>query len=132
MSDLSSAIGAQGRRKPRRATRNNGKVAALERELIAIDVDSHVGRRLRRRRRLLGLTQVDLARACGTSFQQIQKYECAAARMSIARLWRLAGVLGVDFGYFFEGLPPLRRPDDGPGEGVRSFAPSERPARGAG
>ena len=53
-------------------------------------IDEHLGRRLRRRRRLLGLTQHQLASACGVRFQQIQKYECAANRMSAARLWQLA------------------------------------------
>ncbi len=68
------------------------------------EIDSHLGRRLRRRRRLLGLTQQELAHACGVRFQQIQKYECAANRMSAARLWQLAEVLEVPVSYFYEGL----------------------------
>ena len=48
------------------------------------EIDVHLGRRLRRRRRLLGLTQQQLAAAYGVRFQQIQKYECAANRMSAA------------------------------------------------
>jgi transcriptional regulator with XRE-family HTH domain len=68
------------------------------------DIDIHLGRRLRRRRRLLGLTQQQLAGACGVRFQQIQKYECAANRMSAARLWQLAEVLEVPVSYFYEGL----------------------------
>ena len=67
-------------------------------------VDIHLGRRLRRRRRILGLTQQQLASACGVRFQQIQKYECAANRMSAARLWQLAEVLEVPVSYFYEGL----------------------------
>jgi transcriptional regulator with XRE-family HTH domain len=67
-------------------------------------IDVHLGRRLRRRRRILGLTQQQLAGACGVRFQQIQKYECAANRMSAARLWRLAEVLEVPINYFYEGL----------------------------
>ena len=39
------------------------------------EIDEHLGKRLRRRRRLLGLTQHQLATACGVRFQQIQKYE---------------------------------------------------------
>ena len=50
------------------------------------EIDIHLGRRLRRRRRLLGLTQQELAHACGVRFQQIQKYECAANRMSAGAL----------------------------------------------
>ena len=72
------------------------------------EIDEHLGRRLRRRRRLLGLTQQQLAAACGVRFQQIQKYECAANRMSAARLWQLAQVLDVPVSYFFEGLGPQR------------------------
>jgi transcriptional regulator with XRE-family HTH domain len=68
------------------------------------EIDIHLGRRLRRRRRLLGLTQQELAHACGVRFQQIQKYECAANRMSAARLWQLAEVLEVPISYFYEGL----------------------------
>ena len=68
------------------------------------EIDVHLGRRLRRRRRLLGLTQQQLAGACGVRFQQIQKYECAANRMSAARLWQLADVLQVPVSYFYEGL----------------------------
>lgn len=68
------------------------------------EIDVHLGRRLRRRRRLLGLTQQQLAGACGVRFQQIQKYECAANRMSAARLWQLAEVLKVPVSYFYEDL----------------------------
>ena len=69
-----------------------------------MDVDIQVGRQLRRRRRLLGLTQGQVAEAVGVRFQQIQKYECASNRISVTMLWKLAGVLDVDVGYFFAGL----------------------------
>ena len=72
-------------------------------------VDLHLGRRLRTRRRLLCLTQSDLASACGLQFQQIQKYESGANRMSAARLWQLSQALGVGVAYFYDGLlAPLR------------------------
>jgi len=67
-------------------------------------VDIHLGKRLRWRRRHMGLTQQDLGVACGVRFQQIQKYESASNRMSAAVLWRLATVLQVDVRYFFDGL----------------------------
>jgi transcriptional regulator with XRE-family HTH domain len=73
------------------------------------EIDIFLGRRLRRRRRLLGLTQEQIAGACGVRFQQIQKYECGANRMSAARLWRLSQALEVPVAYFFDGLPPTRR-----------------------
>lgn len=69
------------------------------------DIDFHVGKRLRRRRRLLGLTQQDVGRAIGTQFQQIQKYECGANRVTVSKLYRLAMALRVPATYFFEGLP---------------------------
>ena len=68
------------------------------------DIDLHLGKRLRRRRRLLGLTQQQLAAAVGVRFQQIQKYECGANRISAARLWSLAEALEVPVGYFYDGL----------------------------
>ncbi|HEY3797591.1 MAG TPA: helix-turn-helix transcriptional regulator [Caulobacteraceae bacterium] len=68
------------------------------------EIDFHIGKRMRRRRRLLGLTQQQLADACGVRFQQIQKYECGANRVSAARLWRIAGALETPVSYFYEGL----------------------------
>lgn len=76
---------------------------------MSSEIDVHLGRRLRRRRRLLGLTQQQLAAVCGVRFQQIQKYECAANRMSAARLWQLAEVLEVPVSYFYEGLSQAQR-----------------------
>ena len=74
-------------------------------------VEVLVGQRLRWRRRMLGITQQQLGQACGVSFQQIQKYECAYSRMSVAMLWKLACALGVDASYFFAGLPHARPAD---------------------
>ena len=71
---------------------------------MANDIDLHLGRRLRRRRRLLGLTQQQLASAVGIRFQQIQKYECGANRISAARLWQLSEALEIPIGYFYDGL----------------------------
>lgn len=68
------------------------------------DIDVQLGRRLRRRRRLLGLTQEQLAACCGIRFQQIQKYEAAANKMSAGMIARLAQALSVQAGYFYEGL----------------------------
>lgn len=67
-------------------------------------VDVHVGRRLRARRRLLGLTQETLAKAVDIRFQQIQKYESGANRISASRLWSLAKALDVPVSYFFDGM----------------------------
>jgi transcriptional regulator with XRE-family HTH domain len=71
---------------------------------MATDIDLHLGKRLRRRRRLLGLTQQQLAAAVGIRFQQVQKYECGSNRISASRLWQLAAALEVPVGYFYDGL----------------------------
>ena len=71
---------------------------------MATDIDLHLGKRLRRRRRLLGLTQQQLALAVGIRFQQIQKYECGANRISAARLFQLAKALETPINYFYDGL----------------------------
>lgn len=67
-------------------------------------VDRHVGERIRRRRAELGLTQHDLASTLGISYQQVQKYETGANRVSAGRLYDLSLQLGCHVGYFFEGL----------------------------
>ena len=68
-------------------------------------VDVHVGARIRARRLLLGMNQDTLANALGLTFQQVQKYESGANRVSASRLWEIAEVLGVTPEYFFSGLP---------------------------
>lgn len=67
-------------------------------------VDVHVGKRIRQRRWLVGMTQQKLADSVGIKFQQIQKYETGANRVSASRLWDIAGALDVDVSFFFEGL----------------------------
>jgi transcriptional regulator with XRE-family HTH domain len=67
-------------------------------------LNEHIGRRLRLRRRALGLSQAELADRAGLRFRQIHKYECAENRTSSATLWRLACALDVNVHYFFEGL----------------------------
>ena len=68
------------------------------------NTDLHVGKRLRRRRRLLGMTQQDLAVLVGVRFQQIQKYECGANRVTSSRLFDLSRALNVSVQYFFDGI----------------------------
>lgn len=70
------------------------------------NTDLHVGKRLRRRRRLLGMTQQDLAVMVGVRFQQIQKYECGANRITSSRLYDLSKALNVSVQYFFDGIEP--------------------------
>jgi transcriptional regulator with XRE-family HTH domain len=67
-------------------------------------IDAHVGERIRLRRTELGLTQEQLAAALDVSYQQIQKYETGANRVSAGRILEIARKLSVDVGYFFEGV----------------------------
>lgn len=67
-------------------------------------VDVHVGKRIRHRRWLVGMTQQQLAEQVGIKFQQIQKYETGANRVSASRLWDISDALEVPVSFFFEGL----------------------------
>src|SRR6478672_12433411 len=82
------------------------------------DVDRHVGAKVRERRLALGLTQQQLAELVGTTYQQAHKYEKGVNRISAGRLHALARALGVDIGYFYEGL--------GSGEPARPTAQQRR------
>ncbi|TQM89791.1 Xre family transcriptional regulator [Roseinatronobacter monicus] len=73
-------------------------------------VDIHVGQRIRQRRWMLGMTQKQLASTSGVKFQQIQKYETGANRVSASRLWEFAEELQVPISYFFEGLDEAGAP----------------------
>jgi len=79
-------------------------------------VDVHVGARIRARRLLLGLNQETLANALGLTFQQVQKYESGANRVSASRLFETAEVLGVTPEYFFGGLSFDDEPEQTPEE----------------
>jgi len=68
------------------------------------EVDAHVGRRVRERRREIGMSQEKLGNVLGVSFQQIQKYENGTNRVSASRLWDITEALEVDLAYFFEGI----------------------------
>lgn len=67
-------------------------------------VDVHVGRRVRLRRKELGVSQAWLANRLGLTFQQVQKYERGSNRISASKLYQIASVLEVPITYFFEGL----------------------------
>jgi len=67
-------------------------------------VDVHVGKRVRHRRWMVGMTQQQLAEHVGIKFQQIQKYETGMNRVSASRLWDIAETLSVPVSFFFEGI----------------------------
>ena len=81
---------------------------------MATDIDLHLGKRLRRRRRLLGMTQQQLAMQVGIRFQQIQKYECGANRISASRLWQLSEALETPVSYFYDGLSEILEQQSAP------------------
>ncbi|MDP6068811.1 MAG: helix-turn-helix transcriptional regulator [Alphaproteobacteria bacterium] len=74
------------------------------RRLTTREVDAHVGARVRERRVLLGLTQLELAGLIGVTYQQAHKYERGINRVSAGRLYDIAQTLQVSVGFFFEGL----------------------------
>ena len=77
-------------------------------------IDEYVGRRIRDERLRAGLSQGDLAERIGVAFQQLQKYERAANRVSASRLWMLAEALGQPIASFFPAdLTPDLAPDLG-------------------
>ncbi len=69
-----------------------------------VEIDQHIGQRVRERRVVLGLSQSALADGLGISFQQVMKYEKGDNRIAAGRLYGCAELLGVRPEYFFEGL----------------------------
>ena len=67
-------------------------------------IDHHIAARMRERRTTLGLTLQQVAGMLGITYQQLYKYEKGVNRISAGRLHALARALGVDIGYFYEGL----------------------------
>ena len=70
----------------------------------AQDIDRHVGARMRERRIMLGLTQQQMAELIGVTYQQAHKYEKGINRIAAGRLSTIAQALGVEIGYFYEGM----------------------------
>lgn len=68
-------------------------------------VDRHIAKRIQLRRVMLGMTQTDLAKHCGISFQQIQKYETAGNRIPASRLFDISQALETSVAFFYSGLP---------------------------
>jgi transcriptional regulator with XRE-family HTH domain len=83
----------------KRARKSSGRMASKG---FPNPIDVHVGARIRLRRTLLGISQTTLAEAIGLTFQQVQKYESGANRVSSSRLYDLAQILDVPLSYFFE------------------------------
>lgn len=67
-------------------------------------IDVHVGRRVRLRRTLLGMSQEQLGDALNITFQQVQKYERGSNRISASRLWDIGQILDVPVSFFFDDM----------------------------
>jgi transcriptional regulator with XRE-family HTH domain len=72
-------------------------------------IDKYFGDRLRARRIMMKMSQDDLGKSLGVSFQQIQKYEKGTNRLSAAIMVRVAEILDVDVGYFYDEIPKTKR-----------------------
>jgi transcriptional regulator with XRE-family HTH domain len=93
-------------------------------------VDLHVGGRIRMRRKVLGVSQERLAEALGLTFQQVQKYERGANRVSASKLYEIARFLAAPIAYFFEGLAdPTTASDSDAEDGPEQFVHDFRRAR---
>ena len=100
------------------------------------DVDRYVGSKMRERRIMLGLTQQQMAELIGVTYQQAHKYERGINRVSAGRLHLLARALGVEPGYFYEGLGGVEPARSQPQQRLlldlaRSFAALPRPQQEA-
>ena len=87
------------------------------------EIDKHIAQRVQLRRVMLGMSQSDLAKKCGISFQQIQKYETAGNRIPAARLFDLSQALETPVAFFFSGLPGNFPPET---KSTRSMRVSEQ------
>src|SRR3954454_16116440 len=84
-------------------------------------VDRHVGLRIGRRRKELRMSQERLAETVGLTFQQIQKYERAANRVSASKLWEIAQALNSTISYFYDGLAEMAVDGAGQRESMQDF-----------
>ena len=97
----------------------------VRKAIIITEVDQHIAKRLQLRRVMLGMTQTDLAKRCGVSFQQIQKYETAGNRIPASRLFDLSQALETSVAFFFSGLPGNFPPETKSNRSTRVSEPKE-------
>src|SRR5215472_4977120 len=77
----------------------------LPRKKAPNPVDQHVGARVRMRRKMLAMSQEQLADALGITYQQVQKNETGSNRIAAGRLQQISHILQVPVAFFFEGAP---------------------------
>jgi len=75
-------------------------------------IDVHVGGRIRMRRKFCEMSQTELAEKIGLTFQQVQKYETGANRVSASKLYQISQTLRVPVTYFFTGYSDSEEPTD--------------------
>lgn len=88
-------------------------------------VDCHIAQRVQLRRVMLGMTQSDLAKRCGVSFQQIQKYETAGNRIPASRLFDISQALETSVAFFYSGLPGNFPPETKKNQSIHVREPSK-------
>ncbi len=93
-------------KKPRKKRRRQSYIVG---ESGPRPVDVHVGGRVKARRTLIGMSQEELGKRVGLTFQQIQKYEKGMNRIAASRLWRFSLILGRPISWFFEGIGERKR-----------------------
>jgi transcriptional regulator with XRE-family HTH domain len=71
-------------------------------------LDIAIGQRIRERRRAIGMSQQDLAEVLRITFQQVQKYERGANRISFSRLVEIADAMQCRLNDLTEGLDQNR------------------------
>ncbi|MCH7692522.1 MAG: helix-turn-helix transcriptional regulator [Proteobacteria bacterium] len=98
-------------KKPRKKRRRRSYTV---RESGPRPVDVHVGGRVEACRTLTGMSQEELGKHVGLTFQQIQKYEKGKDRIAASRLWRFSLILGQPISWFFEGIGKQKRKGDDP------------------
>lgn len=76
----------------------------LSPQKLSHPIDIHVGKRIRMRRPFFGMNRQTLANALDLTFQQVQKYEHGANRVSASRLSAIGDTLGVPISFFFADL----------------------------
>ena len=91
-------------------------------------IDVHVGRRLKLRRSLKGMSQERLGELLGLTFQQVQKYERGANRIGSSRLYEIAAIVEAPVSWFFDGLTGRAEgaAPAGLAEGAAAFDPEGR------
>jgi transcriptional regulator with XRE-family HTH domain len=72
--------------------------------------DRHIGSRVRMRRKMLAMSQTQLADALGITYQQVQKNESGTNRIAATRLQQISHILQVPIAFFFEGTPKASAP----------------------